>query len=578
MKQSSIITQNKKINETDFITTILADIKDIGNTMNQLYEDNKDSILDISYESRSNILTIITKKECILKITEYTDEKIINYSKEILNELKKINNYNPSLPPENENSIPLKRIINISSTQRNQLEDFFKELSQYPYQFNCHLDKKTIILKTKESLDEAKIVGNNLILISEKGFLKTGRIIIEKYSKHQEFIEDNYKEIESINSDFKIEITPDYIVIKKDNNPFFLKYSLKHQYLAIEESNYLTLDVLEKLDKEDLLNKVFFYPKKCPIWINRILKEEKDEEERLINQIKQKIETNKNIKDKTDQVSFYEILDYQRKYNISSSICYEENNDPKSGNFCLYTSNTFPNNKNISLIYTDNNSNQYEIIITYDKESNQYIYKANKKDDDRFLLFIRPYLKEILENIYCRKSSLGHDYYHLWKDEDLNKQKKEFINSIKDIYEIIKEKDNTNKDDFISLETIFNNLSKVKKDTNNDINPILEIRKKSINSNIEIYIDYISIKILYNYETDFNKNETFGGSFTWNGDIKDFIDRYIFFPYDEKERNELFSQIYFLKADLPHWLISEEKEEKTEEKNKPKRLFNIFGG
>ena len=152
MKQSSIITQNKKINETDFITTILADIKDIGNTMNQLYEDNKDSILDISYESRSNILTIITKKECILKITEYTDEKIINYSKEILNELKKINNYNPSLPPENENSIPLKRIINISSTQRNQLEDFFKELSQYPYQFNCHLDKKTIILKTKESL------------------------------------------------------------------------------------------------------------------------------------------------------------------------------------------------------------------------------------------------------------------------------------------------------------------------------------------------------------------------------------------------------------------------------------------
>ena len=215
MKQSSIITQNKKINETDFITTILADIKDIGNTMNQLYEDNKDSILDISYESRSNILTIITKKECILKITEYTDEKIINYSKEILNELKKINNYNPSLPPENENSIPLKRIINISSTQRNQLEDFFTELSQYPYNFQCHLDKKNIILKTEKSLDEAKIVGNNLILISEKGFLKTGRIIIEKYNKHQEFIEDNYKEIESINSDFKIEITPDYIIIKK---------------------------------------------------------------------------------------------------------------------------------------------------------------------------------------------------------------------------------------------------------------------------------------------------------------------------------------------------------------------------
>ena len=158
----------------------------------------------------------------------------------------------------------------------------------------------------------------------------------------------------------------------------------------------------------------------------------------------------------------------------------------------------------------------------------------------------------------------------------MNKQKKEFINSIKDIYEIIKEKDNTNKDDFISLETIFNNLSKVQKDTNNDINPILEIRKKSINSNIEIYIDYISIKILYTYETDFNKNETFGGSFNWHGDIKDFIDRYIFFPYDEKERNELFSQIYFLKADLPDWLISEEKEEKEVQKNKSNRLFNFF--
>ena len=61
MKQSSILTQNKKINETDFITTILADIKDIVDTMNQLYKDNKDSILDISYESRYNILTIITK-------------------------------------------------------------------------------------------------------------------------------------------------------------------------------------------------------------------------------------------------------------------------------------------------------------------------------------------------------------------------------------------------------------------------------------------------------------------------------------------------------------------------------------
>ena len=334
--------------------------------MTQIYEDNKDNIININYETETNLLTIKTKKECILKITEYTDEEIIKYSKEILNELKKINNYNPSLPPENENSIPLKRIINISSTQRNQLEDFFKELSQYPYNFKCHLDKKNIILKTKESLDEAKIVGNNLILISEKRFLKIGRKIIEKYNKHQEFIEDNYKEIESINSDFKIEITPDYIVIKKDNNPFFLKYSIKHQYLAIEESNYLTLDVLEKLDNEDLLNKIFFYPKKCPFWIQEMLKEEKEkeEEERLIKQIKQKIETNKNIKDKTDLVSFYEILDYQRKYNISRSICNEENNDPKSGNFCLYTSNKF----DISLIYTDNNSNQYEIIITYDKE------------------------------------------------------------------------------------------------------------------------------------------------------------------------------------------------------------------
>ena len=162
-------------------------------------------------------------------------------------------------------------------------------------------------------------------------------------------------------------------------------------------------------------------------------------------------------------------------------------------------------------------------------------------------------------------------------------QKKEFINNIIDINDIIKEK-NTNIDDFISLEEIFKNLSIIMEDTNNDINPALEINRKSINSNIEININYSSIKIFYNYKTDFNKAETFGATFSWNGAINHFIDRYAFFPDYEEERKQLFSQIYFLKEDLPEWIILEEKEEKEEteekevQKSKKNRLFNFFGG
>lgn len=578
MNKLNIISENKKLNEDTFLTIILVDTDIISEIITQIYEDNKDNIINLNYETETSILTIKTKEKCIIKITEYKDEEIIEYSNEILNEIKKINDYNPSLPPENELSISLEKILYFSQIKREQLQQLFRELSKKTYKFNnFDIDKHNIILKV-DYTSEAKIVGNNLILISDKHkdrLLQVGREIIEECKKYQDFLEDNYyKRLETINSDFIIEMTPDYIIIKKDNNPFFLKYSTQKN--IIEKSNYLSLDVLEKLNNEDLLNKIFLYPKKCPFWIQKMLKEEKQEEERLIQQIKQKIEENKKIEDKTDLISLYELLKYQRNNYIFDSPCYEEETDPLSGNFSIYTSYDYQKITSF-LTYKDYYSNEYKIEIDFDI-LNQHIYKAEKREDEKFLKLVKPYLKEILENTYCRKNSLNHNYYHLWKDKDFDKQKKEFINSIKDIHEIIKEKDSTNKDDFISLETIFNNLSKAMKDTNNDINPILEIRKKSINSNIEIYINYISIKILYNYETDFNKNESFGGSFTWNGDIKYFIDRYTFFPYDKKERNELFSQIYFLKEDLPDWLIREEKEEKTEEENKPKRLFNIFGG
>ena len=584
MKQSSIITQNKKINETDFITTILADIKDIGDTMNQLYEDNKDSILDISYESKSNILTIITKKECILKITEYTDEEIIKYSNEILNELKKIDDYNPSLPPENESSISLEKILNFSQIKREQLQQLFRKLSKKTYNFNnFDIGKNTIILKV-DNTSEAKIVGNNLILISDKHkdrLLQVGREIIEECKKYQDFLEDNYyKRLETINSDFIIEMTPDYIIIKKDNNPFFLKYSTQKNKL--EESNYLTLDVLEKLNNEDLLNKIFLYPKKCPVWIQKMLKEEKMEEERLIKQIKkikQKIEENKKIEDKTDLISLNELLEYQRNHYIYDSTCYEEETNPLSGNFSIYTT-VYRYHQTTILTYRDYNLNEYKIKINYD-DFNQHIYETEKREDKRFLELVKPYLKEILENTYCRKSLLNHNYYHLWKDKDFDKQKKEFINNIKDINEIIKEKNNTNKDDYISLEEIFKNLSIITEVTNNDINYALEIKRKSINSNIELYIDYLSIKIFYNYKTDFNKAETFGATYYWDGTHKNCIDGYTFFPDEKEKREQLFSQIYFSKEDLPEWIILEEKEEKEEkevQKNKSNRLFNFFGG
>ena len=89
MNKLNIISENKKINEDTFLTIILLNTDNISEIMTQIYEDNKDNIININYETETNLLTIKTKKECILKITEYTDEEIINYSKEILNELKK---------------------------------------------------------------------------------------------------------------------------------------------------------------------------------------------------------------------------------------------------------------------------------------------------------------------------------------------------------------------------------------------------------------------------------------------------------------------------------------------------------
>jgi len=263
MTKVKTISENKKLNEDTYLTIILLNTDNISEIMTQIYEDNKDNIININYETETNLLTIKTKKECILKITEYTDEKIINYSKEILNELKKIEDYNPSLPPENESSISLEKILNFSQIKREQLQQLFRKLSKKTYKFNnFDIDKKNIILKV-DNTSEAKIVGNNLILISDKHkdrLLQVGREIIEECKKYQDFLEDNYYErLETINSDFIIEMTPDYIIIKKDNNPFFLKYSTQKN--IIEKSNYLSLDVLEKLNNEDLLNKIFLYQK-----------------------------------------------------------------------------------------------------------------------------------------------------------------------------------------------------------------------------------------------------------------------------------------------------------------------------
>ena len=577
MSKFDIITINKKINEDNFLTILLIDIENLT-IINQIYEENKENIINLSYEKETNILTIKTKKECIIKITEYTDEEIINYSKEILNEIKKIDNYNPSLPPENEFSISLKKIFNFLKAKRNQLEKLFKELSKKPYYFNNYdIDKNSIILKNN-NIPEAKIIGNNLIPISNKDIVKllnVGKEIIEKYNKYQEFLEDNCKEIKSINSDFILEITPNSITLKKDKNPFFLKYSYNNSFFELEEANYLTFDVLYKIENEDLFSKIFFQPKKCPIWIQKMLKEERKEVERIMNQLKQKIEANKNINDKTDLVSFYELLNYQRNYYVSSSSCYEENTNPIYGNFCINNNDSFSNTGTTILKYKDINSKEYEIEIIYDEKIKQYIYITHNPQDEIFLQLIKPNFQGILENIYCRKSSLSHDYQHLWKDKDFDKQKKEFINNIKDIDEIIKEKNNTNKDDYISLEEIFKNLSIIIEDTNNNINPVLEIKRKSINSNIELNIDYLSIKIFYNYETDFHKAETFGASFNFKGEMYNNIDGYKFFPDSKKERDELFSQIFFSKEDLPEWIIIKEKEV---QKNKSNKLLNFFGG
>ena len=53
------------------------------------------------------------------------------------------------------------------------------------------------------------------------------------------------------------------------------------------------------------------------------------------------------------------------------------------------------------------------------------------------------------------------------------------------------------------------------------------------------------------------------------------IDGYKFFPDSKKERDELFSQIFFSKEDLPEWIIIKEKEV---QKNKSNKLLNLFGG
>ena len=243
MNKLNIISENKKLNEDTYLTIILLNTDNISEIMTQIYEDNKDNIININYETETNLLTIKTKKECILKITEYSDEEIINYSNEILNELKKIDDYNPSLPLENESSISLEKILNFSNQKRRQLHSFFTKLS--PYNFNnIEIDNYGIFLK-KDDITKAKIVGNNIIILSdinEKKLLENGRKIIEECKKYQDFLEDKYKRLETINSDFIIEMTPDYIIIKKDNNPFFLKYSTINFILL--ESNYLTLDVL----------------------------------------------------------------------------------------------------------------------------------------------------------------------------------------------------------------------------------------------------------------------------------------------------------------------------------------------
>lgn len=578
MTKVKIISENKKLNEKTFLTIILVDTDIISEIITQIYEDNKDNIININYETETNLLTIKTKEKCIIKITEYKDKEIINYSNEILNEIKKINDYNPSLPPENESSISLKRIIILSQIKRKQLEDSLMILYRSPYYLESNISKNNIILKNN-NIPIAKIVSNNMIILSNEHkytLLHIGREITEICSRHQDFFEDDYKEIKCINSEFIIEITPNNIIIKKDNNPFFINYSIRNQSLEIEESNYLTLDVLEKLENEDLLNKIFIYPKKCPIWLQEMLKEENEEMERIIYQIKQKIEENKKIEDKTNLVSFYELLSYQRNKRIFNSKCHENNNDNSlSKGFYIETYLDFP--LKTHLIYVVDSSKEYIIEIYYDN-LNQLTYKARKIEDERFLELVKPYLKEILDNTYCKKSSLNHEYATLWKDKEYEKQKKEFINNIIDINEITKEK-NTNIDDFISLEEIVEILNKIKIYTNNDINPALEIKRKSINSNIEISIEYKIIKILYNYVTDLNKKETFGVTISWNGSFNHNIDGYTFFPYYEEERKQLFSQIYFLKEDLPEWIIKEKNIEKKEvQKNKSNRLFNFFGG
>ena len=79
MTKVKTISENKKLNEDTFLTIILVDTDIISEIITQIYEDNKDNIINLNYETETSILTIKTKEKCIIKTTEYTDKEIINY-------------------------------------------------------------------------------------------------------------------------------------------------------------------------------------------------------------------------------------------------------------------------------------------------------------------------------------------------------------------------------------------------------------------------------------------------------------------------------------------------------------------
>ena len=54
MTSIKIVTENKKINENEFITILLIDENDITKTINQVYEENKINIINLNYEKETN--------------------------------------------------------------------------------------------------------------------------------------------------------------------------------------------------------------------------------------------------------------------------------------------------------------------------------------------------------------------------------------------------------------------------------------------------------------------------------------------------------------------------------------------